>query len=243
MSNIIEQLRKRASELQGTVVLPETEDPRVLKAAAFLCKQQICSVTLLGSKNKIGAAAQKEKIQLSESIQYVNLTTVPFADELVAHLYHRRKHKGISRDEARKALADSLYLGASLVAIGRADACVAGSIAPTGNVIRAAIHAIGLKESVDIVSSTFLMALKDGRVLTYADCGVVPYPDASQLADIALESARTHRLLTRQEPQVAMLSFSTKGSAQHPKTALVTEALEIAQQRDPELEYRRRVPV
>lgn len=236
MTDIIQQIRNRASQQQGHIVLAEAEDPRVLRAAAMLVHQQICAVTIIGVKDEIKEQALEEGIDLPEIITITSPAATSLDDELVNHLYQRRKHKGISRKEARQQLSDPLYLAATLVATGRADGSVAGSVAPTGDVIRAAIHGIGMKESVDIVSSTFLMALTDGRVLTYADCGVIPYPDDKQLADIAVESARTHQLLTEQEPKVAMLSFSTKGSAQHPKTKLVTDALEIVQNNYPELD-------
>lgn len=236
MTNIIKEIRKRSAKLGRTIVLPETDDARVLKAASFLDDQEICSVILTGDERRITKLANKERIPLPNSVEITSLDTLAFAGELVNHLYERRKHKGISKAEARETLENPLYLGAGLVALGKADGCVAGSLATTGDVIRAAIHSIGLRETTDIVSSTFLMALKEGRVLTYADCGVVPYPDASQLADIAIESARTHALLTQEEPVVAMLSFSTKGSARHERTELVTEALGIAQEKSSELE-------
>jgi phosphate acetyltransferase len=132
-------------------------------------------------------------------------------------------------------LNDPLYLAATMVATGVADAAVGGSLTTTGEVIRAAIHSIGLCEGNNTVSSTFLMALENKPPLTYADCGVVPYPDAEQLADIALESARTHQRLTGEEPKVAMLSFSTKGSSKHERTELVVEATKLIQQKVPEL--------
>jgi phosphate acetyltransferase len=150
-------------------------------------------------------------------------------------LWKKRKHKLDDREEAQQLLQNPLYYAASMVDAGLADCCVAGSIATTADVIRAAIHVLGLKSGTSTVSSTFLMAMPDGNVYTYADCGVVPYPDKEQLADIALESARTHRLLTCQEPRVAMLSFSTKGSAVHPRSQLVQEALKIAKRINPEL--------
>jgi phosphate acetyltransferase len=236
MTDIIKEIRNRATKLGKTVVLPETDDPRVLKAASFLDDQKICSVILIGKEDRITKLANKERISLPNSVDIMFPETSSFADELANNLYERRKHKGISTAEADEALRNPLYFGAGLVATGKADGCVAGSVATTGEVIRAAIHSIGLRETTDIVSSTFLMALKEGRVLTYADCGVVPYPDAHQLADIAIESARTHELLTQEEPVVAMLSFSTKGSAKHERTELVTEALEIAHKKAPELQ-------
>ncbi len=236
MTNIIKNIRNRATKFEKTIILPETDDPRVLKAASFLDDQEICSVILTGKEKRIRQQAEKEGITLPKSIEIISLDTISFADELVNNLFERRKHKGISKADAEEALRDSLYFSAGLVATSKADGCVAGSVATTGEVIRAAIHSIGLRKTTDIVSSTFLMALREGRVLTYADCGVVPYPDANQLADIAIESARTHRLLTQEEPIVAMLSFSTKGSAKHERTELVTEALEITRNKAPKLQ-------
>ncbi len=233
--NIIEQIRDRASALNKTVVLPETEDPRVLKAASLLDDQGICSVILVGEKSEIRSRAEQNRIELSDSIGFETFEATPYREKLIANLYERRKHKGISKKGAAEKLGDALYFGAGLVAIGNADACVAGSVATTGEVIKAALHSIGLRQGIEIVSSIFLMAFPDGRVLTYADCGVVPYPDKNQLADIAVESARTHKLLTRQDPAVAMLSFSTKGSANHERTHLVNDALNIARQKAPDL--------
>lgn len=235
MTDIIKEIRQRAAKQGKSVILPETEDPRVLKAASFLADKNICSPILVGKETGIKETARREGIRLPDSMEFIAIDTIPFANELVDRLYQRRKHKGVSRAEAQKMIRNPLYFAAGLLAMNNADGCVAGSVATTGEVIRAAIHSIGLRESTNVVSSTFLMALREGRVLTYADCGVVPYPDAGQLADIAIESARTHRLLTGQEPIVAMLSFSTKGSAKHERTELVTEAMEIAKNKAPEL--------
>ena len=229
---IIQQIRDRASKKNKTIVFPEARDPRVLKAAAYLVKKNICDIRLLGNKQEILSSVNEKE----EKERVVELSSY-FVDGggnrevLAEHLYERRKHKGVSREEALAKLEEPLYLGALLVATGAADGCVAGSIATTGDVIRAAIHSIGLRKGNNTVSSTFLMALKSQPALTYADCGVVPYPEAEQLADIAIESARTHELLTQKTPKVAMLSFSTKGSAQHDRTSLVVEATKIVRQK------------
>lgn len=200
-----------------------------------MSEEDICSVILVGEEDKIREQVESEGGMLPEAAQFYSTQTSSYK-EIVDNLFERRKHKGISREKAAEKLRDPLYLAAGLVATDKADGAVAGSVATTGEVIRAAIHSIGLREGTNIVSSTFLMALKEGKVLTYADCGVVPYPDKNQLADIAIESARTHRLLTQEEPVVAMLSFSTKGSARHERTELVTDALEIALRKDPDLQ-------
>ena len=132
-------------------------------------------------------------------------------------------------------LDDPLHVAALMVAAGEADACVAGASRPTPDVVRAALFCIGQAPGVDIVSSCFLLALPDGTAVTYADCGVVPEPDADQLASIAISSAATHAQLAGEEPRVAMLSYSTKGSADGPRVELVRCATELVRSRAPEL--------
>lgn len=233
--DIIQTIRKRAGDKRKKIVFPETKDPRVLKAASFLIQQEICEVVLIGEEQNIRKQADKEGIKLAKSLSSISINDTHYTNILTENLYERRRHRGISKEEAREQLKDPLYFGAGLVAELIADGCVAGSVATTGEVIRAAIHNIGLREGTEIVSSIFLMALQGGKVLTYADCGVVPYPNKEQLADIAIESARTHRLLTEDEPVVALLSFSTKGSAEHDRVELVKDALHIAREKAPEL--------
>ncbi|MDZ7660244.1 phosphate acetyltransferase [Fodinibius sp.] len=233
---IIQQIRERASKQHKTIVFPEAWDARVLQAASYLVKENICDVKLLGNREEIISSDNKEGKRIAKELSDYFINKPENWEALIDHLYDRRKHKGITREEAAAMLEDPLYLGATLVATGAADGCVAGSIATTGEVIRAAIHSIGIRKGNNTVSSTFLMALKNQPPLTYADCGVVPYPDAEQLADIAIESARTHQLLTQVTPRVAMLSFSTKGSAEHERTALVVEATKIVRQKDPDLQ-------
>jgi phosphate acetyltransferase len=150
--------------------------------------------------------------------------------------YQLRKHKGMTPEKAADTLQNPLFFGAMLVRENHASGAVAGSVNTTGDVLRAAIHIIGLKENVNVVSSCFLMVMPDGRILTFADCAVIPDPDPEQLASIAISSARTHRRLVGENPRVAMLSFSTKGSASHPLVSKVVKATEIVQKADPELE-------
>jgi len=132
-------------------------------------------------------------------------------------------------------LDDPLHVAALMVVAGEAEACVAGATRPTPDVVRAALFCIGLAPGVDIVSSCFLLVLPDGTPVTYGDCGVVPEPDAAQLASIAVSTAATHAELTGDEPRVAMLSYSTKGSAEGPRVELVREATEIVRSRAPSL--------
>lgn len=222
----MQDIRQRATKRKKHIVLPEGDDPRVKQASRFLVDHEICTVTVL----------QNSEEDKREEFRQINMQhDLPNEEAYIQSLWEKRKHKLSNIDEAKNLLRNSLYYGASMVDAGLADGCVAGSTATTAEVIRAAIHVLGLKQGTSVVSSTFLMAMPDGNVYTYADCGVVPYPDENQLADIAIDSAQTHRLLTRQEPKVAMLSFSTKGSALHPRSELVRNALAMAREKDPEL--------
>lgn len=222
--DIIESIRQRAKEKAKTIVLPRSSDERVLKAAEYLTEQGLCSVVLV--KNEDSAETTLPMVDPEEH---------PKFDQYVAAFYDRRKHKGITEEQARQIVADPLFFAASMLAAGDADGCVAGSVSTTGDVLRAAIQTIGLKPGSSVVSSTFLMSFDDGRVYTYGDCAVVPYPTSEQLASIAVDSAQTHQKLTDEAPKVAMLSFSTKGSARHERVELVADALEIAKKINPAL--------
>ncbi|MEM6327122.1 MAG: phosphate acetyltransferase, partial [Bacteroidota bacterium] len=149
--------------------------------------------------------------------------------------FQRRKHKGMTYEQAREMVADPLLFGDLMVLAGDADGCVCGCDTSSAKVVRIAIQALGVAEGSALVSSFFLMVLPDGRPVTFADCAVNPVPDAEQLAGIALDAARNHRFLTDQTPRIAFLSFSTKGSADHPEVDKVREAVRIAKERAPDL--------
>lgn len=229
------KVKKQVTAKKRRIVFPETQDPRVLRAAQQLLDEQICSVTLLGEEHLIKRRLEKEGINLADDIEIQNFEEFNGRKSLIENYYSRNVDKGMSKDDARSVFENPLFFGAALVDNDYADGCVAGSVATTGDVIRAAIKCIGLAEGSSIVSSIFLMELPDGKVMTYGDCGVVPYPDSEQLASIAVDSARTHRLLSGEEPRVAMLSFSSKGSARHDSIDKVTEALKIVKAKDPDL--------
>ena len=234
--DIIKRIRSRAAQLDGHLLLPESGDPRVLEAARFLSEERLCrKVTLVGKEDEIRNRAESNDIELPEEIESIDFENWHDRRQLIEYLYNRRKHKGLTKEGAEELLSHPLFFAACLTGRGYADGCVGGSLATTRDVVRAALQCIGTREGTSIISSIFLMAMPDGRVFTYGDCGVVPYPDKYELADIALESAKTHSLLTGEKPMVAMLSFSTKGSAEHEKQALVLEALEIARKKSPGL--------
>ena len=231
---IIEKFRKLAQTRKKTIVLPEGDEERVIKAAAILLEQQLATPILIGNPEKIKSIAKNANVELSK-VDIREPQTSPFLDEWTEKYYELRKHKNITKDQALETLKNPLFFGAFLVREGLAAGAVAGSVNTTGDVLRAGIQVIGLAENVSVVSSSFIMALQDGKILTFADCAVIPAPDVDQLASIALSSAHTHRRLVEETPKIAMLSFSTKGSARHEDVDKVIQATQLVREKDQNL--------
>lgn len=227
MSEEMNNIRRKAAARGRHIVLAEGDDPRVRRAAAYLSQNELCSVTLLRAGGEEEAPKGVPVIDIGQP--------TPRGKSYADRLWEQHGPKLESREKTRALMRQAPYYAAAMVRAGHADGAVAGAVATTADVLRAAIRVIGLKQGSSVVSSTFLMALAGGRTVTYADCGVVPYPDAAQLADIAADAAGTHQRLTGQVPRVAMLSFSTKGSAVHPRSELVVDALKRVQRQHPEL--------
>lgn len=224
----IESLRQTARQSNRRVVLPESDDSRVLEAAAILSKEKLAEVILVGDEGKIRMGSGLQTVEV------VSPDHVAFHPQCVQRLFDRRKHKGLTETQAQQQALDPVYFAALLVGLGVADAAVAGSVAPTPHVVRAALQCVGTAKNTRTLSSFFLMQFPD-QAVTFADCGLLPDPNADQLADIAIASAANHRRLTQQEPRVAMLSFSTHGSAVHVKTEKVIAATQQVKQRAPDL--------
>jgi phosphate acetyltransferase len=238
--SILDQIRQRAASNPQHIVLPEGEDPRTLIAAGAAVRQRLARLTVLGSEDKLRDAARKSGADLG-GVEVIDHLRANDFDKMVSLLYEARRAKGMTLDEARNALRDPLYYGNLMVRAGRADGSVAGATNTTSHTVRAALYCIGVRPGFKLVSSFFLMALRDSNVghngaMIYADCGVVIEPSAAELAEIAIASADSCRALIGTEPRVAMLSFSTKGSAQHRLIDKVVEATRTVRARAPQIE-------
>jgi phosphate acetyltransferase len=228
----------RARANAPVIVLPEAEDERIVKAAAIAVREGLAKPVLVGRGPDIEAIAAKVGTDLAR-VTIADPDKSKALDAYGARLHDRRKHKGMTAAEALELARSPLYFGALTVAAGDADGIVAGAATTTADVLKAFIHAMGTAEGVTCVSSAFLMVLSlpDGgeKAFVFADPSVVPDPAPQELASIAVASARTMKSLTGQKPYVAMLSFSTKGSASHPMIDKVVEATELARRTEPEL--------
>ncbi|RRD39174.1 phosphate acetyltransferase [Leptotrichia sp. OH3620_COT-345] len=243
MADLVTSLKERAKKLGKTIILPETEDERVLRAAEKVIAEKIAKVALVGNEEKLKEEARKLGVSLEGAIIYdpQNCATI---DDMAEMLRKRREKKGMTFETAKATLlSDPRFFAAMLVHQGRVDGMVAGSSSPTAQVLRAAILVIGPKEGLKTVSSSFVMITKtpefgDNGVFIYADGGVIPNPTALQLADIAVSSAEKAKLTAGiKEPKVAFLSFSTKGSADGESVTKVREAISILKERNVDFEF------
>lgn len=235
----LEKIKQTAKANLQTIVLPETTDVRTLEAAALVRKEGTAKPVLLGAPKEIEKLAGERGISL-DGVEIADGNNHPKLGDYVNILFERRKEKGMTLEQAKELLQDMLFVGAGMVAAGDADGMVAGAITATSKVIRTSLFMIGTQPGIKTVSSCFVMVVPgvsfghDG-VLMYGDCGCVIQPTAEQLADIAIATADSTKALLGIEPVVAMLSFSTKGSAQHEDVDKVVKATELVKQRRPGL--------
>jgi phosphate acetyltransferase len=223
--DLLLELGEKARRAQRRIVLPESQDARVRQAAATLKAKGFCEPVLVDDGRMGAAPAGVEVVRVQRDAR---------VNKFAETLFELRKAKGMTLDEAKQRVLDPLYFGALLVRTGDCHGGVSGSEAATADVLRAGLQVVGLGSGCKTLSSSFLMLLKD-RALTYADCGVVPQPTAEQLVDIAIAAAESHRRLVGESPRVALLSFSTKGSAQHADVDKVVQATEMLKKRAPNL--------
>ncbi len=237
---ILQKIRARAAADIQHIVLPEGEDARTVVAAEMCVRERLAKITILGDEEKIRESARLSNANLNGVEILDHRKSTDFGK--MAILYQElRRAKGVTLEEAEQTVKDPLFYGNLLVRLGKADGTVAGATNTTTHTVRAALHCIGARQNLKTVSSFFLMIVPDekfgaGGAMIYADCGVVIDPNVSELAEIAIASADSCRALLQVEPKIAMLSFSTKGSAKHQFVDKIVEATKTVRARFPELE-------
>jgi phosphate acetyltransferase len=239
---IIYSIRKKAAGLKRRIVLPEGPEDRTIQAADFLIGEGIADVVLLGAAGRIKDQAARYGLKNIEHARIIDPYRIDPADEkrYIDLMVSLRGSKGVTPEIAATQLQDPLYLGAVMVKAGDVDGEVAGAVNFTGDVLRPALQYVKTAPGISVVSGAFIMRIPDKSfgdrgTLLFADCAVSPDPTAQQLAEIAISTARTARSIVGLEPRVAMLSFSTRGSAVHPSVDKVAEATRIARAMDPNL--------
>jgi len=238
--HLLGRIREKAKQKSKRIVLPESEDVRVLKSARDATSLGIGKIILIGEEEKIKGIAASNSIKL-DGVDIVNPLKSGKLEKYAEEFFRLRKHKGITEEEAKDIVTKSaLHYAALMTRMGDADGFVAGAVEKSSTVVKAAIYCIGVDKSAGTISSAFVINI-DGcpygekGAFIFADCAVVPNPSSRQLAGIAYSSAKLFRFLFEKEPIVAMLSFSTKGSAEHPLITKVTEAVRIAKELYPDL--------
>ena len=236
---IIDKIKAKAAADVKTIVLPEGEEDRNVQAAAKVVKAGLAKIVMLGDPEKIKAVAAKYDVCLC-GIEIINPAVSEKAAVYANTLYELRKAKGMTEEQAAKLVADPMYYGVMMVKLGDADGLVSGAVHSTGDMLRPALQIIKAKPGMKTVSSCFLIESPkaeygDNGIMIFSDCAVNIDPDAEQLANIALGAADSARSLAGIEPRVAMLSFSTKGSAKHDTVTKVQEATRIAKEMAPDL--------
>jgi phosphate acetyltransferase len=235
---LIDQIKNKARKLNKRIVLPEGTEIRTLKAAEIVLRDRLAELILLGDPLKIKEITDKEGIDISGA-EIINPASGSKRDHYAEMMVEIRKDKGLTIEETLKLLNDPLYYGPMMIKAGDADGELAGAINATGDVLRPAFQFVKTLPGVSIVSGVFFLIFEnktigDHGILVFADCAVMADPDANQLAEIAVATAHTAKQIANIEPRVAMLSFSTKGSAKHELVDKVVSATKIAQEMAPE---------
>lgn len=237
---LLNTIKEKAKKEQKTIVLPEGVEERTLQAAEVILREGIAQLILLGEREQILELARKHELTHIEQARIIDPKNHEKASYYAEMLYEIRKSKGLRMEQTISLAADPLYLATLLIKNGDADGEVAGAMNATGNVLRPAFQVVKTLPGISVVSGAFVMIMNERKwgeegVMVFADCAVHPDPNAKELAEIAVMTARTARAIAGLEPRVAMLSFSTKGSAKHPMCDKVIEATELARQMEPGL--------
>lgn len=240
--NLFERLAAKANEHPQKLVLPESTEPRTLQAADQIIGRSLAHVILLGTRDEVLAEAAKLGLNNISKAEIRDPQDAEFTEKYAELFAELRKSKGVTIEAARNTVkSDSLYLGCLMIKAGDADCMVAGALSPTANVLRAAFQVLKTKPGVTAVSGAFIMLLPEGcqygdnGMLVFADCAVIPDPTTEELAQIAIETAKTTKNIAGLDPVVAMLSFSTYGSASHEKVDKVRNAVNLVHELDPTL--------
>ncbi|MBO4473041.1 MAG: phosphate acetyltransferase [Clostridia bacterium] len=239
MSKLMDEIKQKAALLNKHIVLAEGEEERIIRAAEMIAAKKIARLTLIGNPNVIKAKCPDAKL---DGVQIVDPATSPKTKEYAALLYELRKAKGMTLEQAEKLTLDCSYYSVLMIKAGDADGMVSGAVHSTGDTLRPALQIIKTAPGISTVSSCFIMCLPEGSkygekdVMVYGDCAVNIDPNEDQLADIAISTAESARTLAGISPRVAMLSFSTKGSAKHDTVTKVQNATRIAHEKAPNLD-------
>ena len=241
--NLIEELKIRVRENKKNIVLPESEDERVIRAAAKVIEQDFANIILVGDECKINDDAKKYGVDISKAT-IINPKTFDKSEEFAVQLAELRAKKGMTLEQARATiLSEPRFFGAMLVRNGYASGMVAGSNSPTAAVLRAAIQVIGPKPGLKTISSSFVMLLNDNTygqdgILIFSDCAVIPNPTAGQVADIAISAVEKARKIAEiKEPRVALLTYSTKGSAEGDVVTKMREAKQLLEEKNVDFDF------
>lgn len=238
---LFERLKAAAQADRQRLVLPESTEPRTLQAAEVIIAEGIADVILIGNREEILSTAAGLGLTQIEKAAVVNPNDKEYVEKYAQLFYELRKKKGVTIEVAREQVKNTLYLGCLMIKAGDADCMVAGALSPTSHVLRAAFQVLKTKPGISVVSGAFIMLLPenvpygDQHMLVFADCAVVPDPTTEELAQIAIETAKTTKNIAGLDPVVAMLSFSTWGSAEHERVDKVRNAVELVHQLDPTL--------
>lgn len=238
---LFERLTAKAQQHPQRLILPESTEPRTLSAADRVLEQKIADITFIGKKEEILAKAEELGLKNIGQANFADNNDAEFVEKYAELFKELRKKKGITIEEAREFAKNPLYLGCLIIKNGDADAMVAGALSPTSHVLRAAFQVLKTKPGISVVSGAFIMLLPENvnygedHMLIFADCAVVPDPTSEELAQIAIETAKTTKNIAGLEPKVALLSFSTRGSASHERIDKVVKAVELVHELDPQL--------
>ncbi len=233
--NLIETCKLKIKENPKRVVFPDSKDERMLKAVRYLADEDLAIPILIGGPFEIRDFADEYRIS-TKGISIISPAQCPDIKNFASTFYELRKHKGMTLEEAEKLILEPVNYAAMLVRKKGADICIAGNLSTTASVLKAAIQIIGMPEGIKTVSSFFLMISPDGdTIYSFSDCAVIPEPTSEQLVDIAYSSAMNYKSITCNTPKTALLSFSTKGSAEHSSTEKIKNAVKILSAKYPDM--------